>query len=292
MGWREELPGRAASQRSGVGRRGHPTATAVQVARHTLTWAPASITRFFLSRAWHFSALSGPQPALPLLTYPPPPPTPLQNFDEVLVPADHVSRSPNDTYYVDSATVLRCHTSAHQAEVLRSGQGAFLVTGDVYRCARGWLGRLGWVGDWWAGLPGYWRLSPPAPAPAPAAIPWFSPSSPTSHFFAAPAGATRSTQPTTPCSTRWRACACLRPPTGRRPASTARPLPSASSRRLWRGWRSTCLVRGGAGRGAAPVQPGQSGLAWSTGRPAGSRAAAEQLVLVSRCALCADPQAP
>ena len=27
-----------------------------------------------------------------------------QNFDEVLVPADHVSRSPNDTYYVDSDT--------------------------------------------------------------------------------------------------------------------------------------------------------------------------------------------
>lgn len=55
------------------------------------------------------------------------------NFDEVLVPADHVSRSPNDTYYVDSNTVLRCHTSAHQAEMLRSGETAFLVTGDVYR---------------------------------------------------------------------------------------------------------------------------------------------------------------
>ncbi|KAL4523153.1 hypothetical protein Ndes2526A_g07856 [Nannochloris sp. 'desiccata'] len=55
------------------------------------------------------------------------------NFDEVLVPADHVSRSPNDTYYVDANTVLRCHTSAHQAEMLRSGQSAFLVTGDVYR---------------------------------------------------------------------------------------------------------------------------------------------------------------
>lgn len=26
------------------------------------------------------------------------------NFDEVLVPADHVSRSPNDTYYVVSLT--------------------------------------------------------------------------------------------------------------------------------------------------------------------------------------------
>jgi len=55
------------------------------------------------------------------------------NFDEVLVPADHVSRSPNDTYYVDDQSVLRCHTSAHQAEMLRKGETAFLVTGDVYR---------------------------------------------------------------------------------------------------------------------------------------------------------------
>lgn len=30
------------------------------------------------------------------------------NFDSVLVPVDHVSRSPNDTYYVNSDTVLRC----------------------------------------------------------------------------------------------------------------------------------------------------------------------------------------
>lgn len=57
----------------------------------------------------------------------------LQNFDEVLVPADHISRSYNDTYYVDSQTVLRCHTSAHQAELLRNGHTHFLVTGDVYR---------------------------------------------------------------------------------------------------------------------------------------------------------------
>ncbi|KAH7568220.1 hypothetical protein JRO89_XS07G0262800 [Xanthoceras sorbifolium] len=56
-----------------------------------------------------------------------------QNFDDVLVPADHVSRSLNDTYYVDSQTVLRCHTSAHQAELLRGGHTHFLVTGDVYR---------------------------------------------------------------------------------------------------------------------------------------------------------------
>ncbi|XP_068656771.1 phenylalanine--tRNA ligase, chloroplastic/mitochondrial [Aristolochia californica] len=55
------------------------------------------------------------------------------NFDDVLVPADHVSRSFNDTYYVDANTVLRCHTSAHQAELLRKGHTHFLVTGDVYR---------------------------------------------------------------------------------------------------------------------------------------------------------------
>lgn len=56
-----------------------------------------------------------------------------QNFDDVLVPADHVSRSYNDTYYIDPQTVLRCHTSAHQAELLRNGHTHFLVTGDVYR---------------------------------------------------------------------------------------------------------------------------------------------------------------
>ena len=53
----------------------------------------------------------------------------MQNFDEVLVPTDHVSRNPNDTYYIDTETVLRCHTSAHQAELLRRGEAAFLVTG-------------------------------------------------------------------------------------------------------------------------------------------------------------------
>ena len=63
-----------------------------------------------------------------------------QNFDEVLVPPDHVSRNPNDTYYVDPNTVLRCHTSAHQAELLRQGEKAFLVTGalQLYLTSSGW----------------------------------------------------------------------------------------------------------------------------------------------------------
>jgi len=55
------------------------------------------------------------------------------NFDSVLVPVDHISRSSNDTYYVNENTVLRCHTSAHQLELLKAGSRRFLVTGDVYR---------------------------------------------------------------------------------------------------------------------------------------------------------------
>ncbi|KAF7134324.1 hypothetical protein RHSIM_Rhsim08G0147200 [Rhododendron simsii] len=56
-----------------------------------------------------------------------------KNFDDVLVPEDHVSRSYNDTYYAVSHMILRCHTSAHQAELLRKGHTHFLITGDVYR---------------------------------------------------------------------------------------------------------------------------------------------------------------
>ena len=56
-----------------------------------------------------------------------------QNFDSLLTPADHVSRSPSDTYYVSSAWLLRSHTSAHQEELVRSGCDAFLAVGDVYR---------------------------------------------------------------------------------------------------------------------------------------------------------------
>ncbi|GFN97514.1 phenylalanine--tRNA ligase, mitochondrial [Plakobranchus ocellatus] len=56
-----------------------------------------------------------------------------QNFDSLLVPKDHVSRSPSDTYYVNSAHMLRAHTSAHQQEMIRSGLDSFLLVGDVYR---------------------------------------------------------------------------------------------------------------------------------------------------------------
>jgi phenylalanyl-tRNA synthetase alpha chain len=74
------------------------------------------------------------------------------NFDEILIPADHVSRSANDTYYVSSEQVLRCHTSAHQAELLRTKQPGFLVTGgeSIWRVAGAWAD-AGAGNCWWHG---------------------------------------------------------------------------------------------------------------------------------------------
>ncbi|KAK8803223.1 hypothetical protein WA158_000917 [Blastocystis sp. Blastoise] len=56
-----------------------------------------------------------------------------QAFDSLLIPKDHVSRSSNDTFYINKDTILRPHTSAHQVEFLSKGYDAFTVTGDVYR---------------------------------------------------------------------------------------------------------------------------------------------------------------
>jgi phenylalanyl-tRNA synthetase alpha chain len=62
------------------------------------------------------------------------PVVPIKNcFDDLLIPADHVSRSVSDTYYVDKLHCLRTHTSAHQSTLLSQGVDKFVVTGDVYR---------------------------------------------------------------------------------------------------------------------------------------------------------------
>jgi phenylalanyl-tRNA synthetase alpha chain len=55
------------------------------------------------------------------------------NFDSLLIPTDHPSRSKSDTYYVDEGHVLRTHTTCHQNVLLSRGQRQFLITGDVYR---------------------------------------------------------------------------------------------------------------------------------------------------------------
>lgn len=56
-----------------------------------------------------------------------------QNFDNLLVPLNHVSRSPKDTYYVNKNHLLRCHTTAHDFELIKMGVDAFLIFGDVFR---------------------------------------------------------------------------------------------------------------------------------------------------------------
>jgi len=63
----------------------------------------------------------------------PPVVTVKQNFDSLLVPKNHVSRSKNDNYYINKNYMLRAHTSAHQVDLMRTGLDAFLVSGDVYR---------------------------------------------------------------------------------------------------------------------------------------------------------------
>jgi len=55
------------------------------------------------------------------------------NFDSLLVPADHPSRKKSDSYYVNSDYMLRAHTSAHQSNLMKMGLDHFLVVGDVYR---------------------------------------------------------------------------------------------------------------------------------------------------------------
>lgn len=59
--------------------------------------------------------------------------TTFQNFDSLLIPKDHVSRSNKDCYYVNSNELLRAHMTAHQFELLKSGLDNFLMVGDVYR---------------------------------------------------------------------------------------------------------------------------------------------------------------
>lgn len=57
-----------------------------------------------------------------------------QNFDSLGFPDDHPGRSRTDTYYLNKETVLRTHTSAHQAETFRKNESeGYTISADVYR---------------------------------------------------------------------------------------------------------------------------------------------------------------
>lgn len=56
-----------------------------------------------------------------------------QNFDSLLIPKNHISRSKSDCYYINKEYLLRAHMTAHQSELLSGGLDNFLMIGDVYR---------------------------------------------------------------------------------------------------------------------------------------------------------------
>ncbi|XP_044264141.1 probable phenylalanine--tRNA ligase, mitochondrial [Tribolium madens] len=56
-----------------------------------------------------------------------------QNFDSLLTPKSHPSRSKSDCYYLNRDYLLRAHMTAHQSELMRAGLNNFLMIGDVYR---------------------------------------------------------------------------------------------------------------------------------------------------------------
>lgn len=57
-----------------------------------------------------------------------------QNFDSLGFPKDHPGRSRTDTYYINKDTVLRTHTSAHEAEIFANNPSeGYTISADVYR---------------------------------------------------------------------------------------------------------------------------------------------------------------
>lgn len=40
--------------------------------------------------------------------------TAVQNFDELLIPKDHVTRKRSDTYYITKDLLLKTHATAHE----------------------------------------------------------------------------------------------------------------------------------------------------------------------------------
>ncbi|KAJ0166151.1 Phenylalanine--tRNA ligase, mitochondrial [Colletotrichum tanaceti] len=57
-----------------------------------------------------------------------------QNFDSLGFPADHPGRAKSDTYYFNEDTLLRTHTSAHQAQTFKKNlSDGYLISADVYR---------------------------------------------------------------------------------------------------------------------------------------------------------------
>ena len=56
-----------------------------------------------------------------------------KNFDDLLIPPDHVSRKRSDTYYITEEILLRTHATCHDKEMIEKGENAIITIADVYR---------------------------------------------------------------------------------------------------------------------------------------------------------------
>ncbi|KAK7204600.1 phenylalanyl-tRNA synthetase alpha subunit [Myxozyma melibiosi] len=75
-------------------------------------------------------------PADEYTVYDPPEPavSVYENFDSLNFTPDHPGRSKSDSYYLNSDTIMRTHTSAHQGHCFRTiPTPGFLISADVYR---------------------------------------------------------------------------------------------------------------------------------------------------------------
>ncbi|KAG9249023.1 hypothetical protein BJ878DRAFT_199661 [Calycina marina] len=106
-----------------------PPTIASQIARklHVQKDHPISITRAIIESKFPSQTYKYHNDFFPIVST-------LQNFDSLGFPLDHPGRSKTDTYYINKGTVLRTHTSAHQADVFRRNESeGFLISADVYR---------------------------------------------------------------------------------------------------------------------------------------------------------------
>ncbi|KAE8444421.1 hypothetical protein EG329_000512 [Mollisiaceae sp. DMI_Dod_QoI] len=94
---------------------------------HTAKDHPISITRSIIESRFPSPTYKYHNSFFPIVST-------FQNFDSLGFPLDHPGRSKTDTYYINSSTVLRTHTSAHQADTFRANESkGFLISADVYR---------------------------------------------------------------------------------------------------------------------------------------------------------------
>ena len=96
-----------------------------QIERHPVEIIKQQIYDFF-DKEYSGASFSKVEDLSPIVTV-------AQNFDSVLIPEDHVSRAKKDNYYINADYMLRAHTSAHQVDLMKHGEKAFLCVGDVYR---------------------------------------------------------------------------------------------------------------------------------------------------------------